>query len=251
MEENSRVPALNRCFELLKILQNTPASMSELISLSGFPRSSCYLLVDEMCKLGLIKQNREGKYQLWMRLVALGQSALSMLDMREMIEPYLTSLVESTNCLAGHYGVMDGDKAYYVIKKTSPKSGLSIRSREGMEISLLHAGLGKCLLAFQDEVTRERILSTIDYTPATPTSITDEQAFRMELANIKLQGWAFDNSEGEAEIRCVAAPVFGQNNTLIGAISVTGLSNVFVDDALSELVKKVQQCALNINAQLK
>lgn len=251
MDSNSRVPALNRCFELLKILQKGPASMSDLISQSNLPRSSCYLLVDEMCKLGIIKQKQDGQYQLWMRLISLGQSALNMLNIRELIDPYLSSLTESINCLAVHYGIMDGDKAFYLIKKTSPKSGLSIHSREGMEISLLHAGLGKCLLAFQEDVLKERVLRNLDYTPATATSITNEKDFRVELANIQLQGWAFDNSEGESEIRCVAAPVFGQNNTIIGAISITGLNSVFVDDSIPGIVTKVKQCAQNISNLFK
>lgn len=251
MDVNSRVPALNRCFEILNILQKGPASMSELINLSGFPRSSCYLLVEEMTNLGLIRQKQDGQYQLWMRLISLGQSALHMLDIREIVEPYLSSLVESVNCLAVHYGIMDGDKAFYLIKKTSPKSGLSIRSREGMEISLIHAGLGKCLLAFQDDVIKERVLREIDYTPATETSITNEKDFRVELANIQLQGWAFDDSEGESEIRCVAAPVFDQNNTMIGAVSITGLNSVFNDDAIPGIVTKVKQCARNISELFK
>ena len=147
---------------------------------------------------------------------------------------------ENIDCLAVHFGIMDGDRAYYVIKKTSPKAGVRIMSREGAQISLLHAGLGKCLLAFQNSELRERILTSLDYTPITSTSITSPEALRRELANIQLQGWAFDNSEGEAEIRCIAVPVFDGEHNLLGAISIVGTINKFSTDVLPNIVEKVK-----------
>lgn len=251
MEEKSKVPALKRCLDILDLLQKGPATIAEIVAKTNLARSSVYVLIDEMVKYKLIKQNKEGKYQLWVYLIALGQSAKQSFDVKDFIDPFLSVLVESIDCLAVHYGIMDGDKAYYLIKKTHSKSGLSIRSREGMEMSLVHAGIGKCLLAYQDDAIKERIISKLDYTPATETSITNEEDFRKELANIRLQGWAFDNSEGEREIRCVAAPVFNTEGKIMGAISVVGLNHVFTDYFVEKVVVKVKQCAQNITEQLK
>ena len=251
MDGNTRVPALTRCMAILSYLeQHKKCSVSEVISALKLPRSSGYVLVDEMLKQGLINQDKYGNLQLWMRLIELGSCASRNIDVRDKVVPALNSLLDSVECLAVHYGIMERDRAYYVIKLESPRAGMLIKSREGLPISLVHAGLGKCLLAYQEPELRERLLATLDYTPVSPTSITSANALRSELAKIRLQGWAFDNSEGEADIRCVAVPVFNNHHELLGAISIVGSVLKFNDAAIEDIVEKTKQCARNIEYSL-
>lgn len=250
LQRKSRAPALVRAVRILNILERRPTSIGEIIKESGLPRSTVYVLMDELSRLSLVKQNRQGLYQLWMKMIQLGRAAMDGLDLRDIMNPHLDALLTSTDCIAVHYGVMDGDKAFYVIKKESPKAGFHILSREGMEISLVHAGLGKCLLAFQDPQVQERVLSSIDYSPKTPTSITTQDDLRRELANIRLQGWAFDNSEGESEIRCVAMPIYDPDRHVLGAISIVGARSRFTDEEIPNVVERVRSCAQGISAEL-
>lgn len=251
MNSKSRVPALDRAMSILNVLQkNHHCSVSEIIYLTGLPRSTVYVLIDEMINLGLIRRNHDSSVQLWMKLISLGKAASESLDLKDIVNPHLEYLLNNIDCLAVHFGIMDGDHAYYVIKKTSPKAGVRLMSREGSEISLVHAGLGKCLLAFQSSELRERLISNLDYTHATVTSITTPEALRRELASIRLQGWAFDNSEGEAEIRCVAAPVFDHEHNLLGAISVVGSFNKFTSEVIPAIVEKVKKSAREITNNL-
>ena len=191
MSSKIRVPALERALRILEVLQkNHRCTISEIISLTGLPRSSVYVLVDDMVKLRLLRQNSDKTVQLWMKLVALGNSASDSLDLKEIISPYLDKLITSIDCLAVHFGIMDDDKAFYVLKKTSPKTGMRIMSREGAEISLVHTALGKCLLAYQEATQRENIIRSLAYTPATANSITTPEALRKELASIPLRGFS-------------------------------------------------------------
>ena len=144
-----RVPALERALRILEVLQkNRRCTISELISLTSLPRSSVYVLVDDMIKLRLLRQNSDKTIQLWVKLVSLGSSAQESLDLSEIISPYLEKLIDSVDCLVANFGIMDDDKAYYVALKTSPHSNMRILSRQGGEISLGHSAIGKCLLAY-------------------------------------------------------------------------------------------------------
>ena len=96
--------------------------------------------------------DENGNLQLWMRLIELGSCASRNIDLRDKIVPSLSSLLDSVDCLAVHYGIMEGDRGFYVIKLESPRAGMLIKSREGLPVSLVHAGLGKCLLAYQSTV---------------------------------------------------------------------------------------------------
>ena len=89
MSSKIRVPALERSLRILEVLQkNHRCTISEIISLTGLPRSSVYVLVDDMVKLRLLRQNSDKTVQLWMKLVALGNSASDSLDLKEIISPY-------------------------------------------------------------------------------------------------------------------------------------------------------------------
>lgn len=251
MPSKIRVPALERALNILEVLQkHRRCTISELISITGLPRSSVYVLVDDMVKLRLLRQNSDKTVQLWMKLVSLGNSAADSLDLKEIVSPYLDKLISSIDCLAVHFGIMDDDKAYYVIKRISPKTGMRIMSREGSEVSLVHTALGKCLLAYQDSVHRERLVTTLDYTQATANSISTPESLRKELATIRLRSYAFDNAEGGLEIRCIAVPVFDLDGHLIGAVSVVGTINKFTSDKLPKIVELVKRTANSITSGL-
>ncbi|MDY6321395.1 MAG: IclR family transcriptional regulator [Succinivibrio sp.] len=247
----TRAPAVDRCVAIMEFLQKRgQATVSEITQATGFPVSSVYVIIDAMRAHGLIRQDRRGKVQLWMKLVSLGNSAREGLDLREIVIPPLSALMDSYDCLAVHFGVMENEDAWYAVKLVPPHAGMGIRSREGMSVSLLHAGLGKCLLAFQPDALRERIISTLDYTPATPTSITNPEDLRKELSRIRLQKWAYDNSEGENDIRCVAVPVFDREGNLMGAVSIVGTIVKFTQELIPEIVKSAKSCAAAVTEAL-
>ena len=246
IERQTRVPALNRSLDIMRFIKKHPrCTTSDIVKALNYPRSSIYVLLEELQNLGFIKLNNKGEVQLWMTLIELGSSAKRNLDLRDIIVPHLNTLLDSIDCIAVHYGIMDGDKGFYAIKLDSPHSSMSIMSHEGLEISLVHAGLGKCLLAFQDEDVKNRIVKNLDYKKATETSIDNPKALREELDVIRVRGWAFDNSEGEESIRCVAAPIF-YDDRIIGAISIVGMVHKYTDDVIPYIVEKTMKCAKSI-----
>jgi IclR family KDG regulon transcriptional repressor len=250
-QAKTRAPAIDRCVSIMEYLQaNPPATVSEIAKATGIPLSSMYVLSDSMRAHGLVRMDDNGRLHLWMKLISLGRSAADQMDISDLVRPALLSLMDAVDCLAVHYGIMSGSEAYYVIKIERPGCGMQIRSREGMSISLVHAGLGKCLLAFQPDETRERIIDSLDFTKATPTSIGTPDELRKELASIRLRKWAFDNSEGESGIRCVAVPVFDKTGKLLGAISIVGTVTAFTDDKIQGIVALSKECSQSITSSL-
>lgn len=249
--EKSRVPALSRCLEILTYIQNhKQCTKNDLLNDLDLPRSSLYLLLSEMEKQKLIVTSKSGKIQLWVRLIDLGDSAKQNLNLRSFVTPLLQKLIINCEGLAAHFGVFDKTKAYYVVKVDNPKSGIVTMSREGLQISLVHSGIGKCLLAYQKEEIQDLVLDNLDYTPSTKTSITNKRDLKKELIKIREQGWAFDNSEGESEIRCIAVPVFSDDKILLGAISIVGTVSSYTDEKLKDVLKKTQDCAKLLTQKL-
>lgn len=249
MENSNKAPALHRAMSILELLEKQgKCGAADIISHLALPKSSAYLLLEEMKKLKLLRQDSQGNYQLWVRLVALGHAASSQLDLPEMARKHLMCLMEDTGLLC-HFGILDGSSAYYILKVES-YSTITVRSHEGKVIALNRSGVGKCLLAWQSPAELARIWPALEFTRETATTITDPVAFRQELARIREQGWAFDDSEDVEGVRCVAAPVFGTDGTLIGAISAVGARHQLEDARIAELVGKVRACAKAISAAL-
>ncbi len=247
----TRAPAIDRCVLILEYLQSHGASsISEISKATGIPLSSMYVITDAMREHELIRIDDNGHLHLWMKLISLGNTASERMDIRDLVKPALIALMDATECLAVHYGIMYGDEAYYAVKLERPGCGMTIRSREGMSVSLVHAGLGKCLLAYQDEETRQRLIRQLDFAKATPTSIGTADDLVKELALIRLRGWAFDNSEGESGIRCVACPVFDRSKRLVGAVSIVGTVTEFSDDKIPSIVELAKRCVESITQHL-
>lgn len=86
----------------------------------------------------------------------------------------------------------------------------------GEQQSLNASALGKCLLAFMDEPTRNTILQT------TKNSLTGRQDLLYSLAAIRNQGYALDDEEVQLNMRCLAVPVYSQNGQLVATLGVAG-----------------------------
>ena len=249
MLEKTKVPALQRTVQIFDLLAERGKCLpNEIIHCLGVPKSSAYLLLDELKRHRLISQDKNGAFSLGMKLVALGDRAASQLDLREVALKPLTDLMERTGLLC-HLGIMDNDAAYYILKIES-QSTISVRSHVGKMLSLYSSGIGKCLLAWQPDALRRKIIEGITFMSSTPTTITGAAALEEALAEIRGRGWGFDNGEDVPDVRCVAAPVFDAKNEIVAAISVVGAAMHIEDSRIPELAAQVTACAEAISREL-
>jgi len=86
-------------------------------------------------------------------------------------------------------------------------------------------GVGKAILA---QLSRDRVMEIVErhgLLKRTEQTITDPDELCAELEEIRDAGVAFDDEEYGNGLRCVAAPVMGPNERVLGAISVSGPSS--------------------------
>ena len=206
MLESSKVPALTRAIDILNLIARIgPCSAATIIDTLGIPKSTAYLLLNELRRQRFLSLDHQENFCLWTRLVELSGHALSKMDLRELARPRLTQLMDTTGLLC-HLGIIDNGSAYYILKVESSAT-ISVRSHEGKSLSLYRSGIGKCLLAWQPAAVQQSIIEELVWEQMTPTTITHPQRLYEELARIRRQGWSYDNGEDYADVRCVAAPV--------------------------------------------
>ncbi|MEH0834914.1 IclR family transcriptional regulator [Pectobacterium cacticida] len=249
MLESTKVPALTRAIEIMNLIaRRGPLSAAEIIADLAIPKSTTYLLLAELKRHRFVSVDANDNYCLWTKLVELAEQALSKIDLRDISRARLTQLMEQTNLLC-HLGIIDGENAYYILKVESP-STISVRSHEGKSLSLSRSGIGKCLLAWQPDEPREKIIANLDFSIKTPNTIKTPEQLRAELTKIRRQGWSYDNGEDYVDVRCVAAPVFNSRNELTAAISVVGTRLQINNDNRDLLASQTIACARDISRLL-
>ncbi len=249
--EKSKVPAIDRLMAIIDFLmKNGPSKMRDIIAATKISRSSAYSLVAELEHHGFVKQRFDGRTMLWLKAIAIGNAALRSLDIIPAVRPHLEKLVHDTKSLGAYFGVISDGEASFVCEATNPGVLVCTKSRAGQPIDLVHSANGKCLLAHLNKSTINAVLPTLNYNPITENSIKDADTLEQELMKIKKQGYAYNDSEDDAEIRSVAMPVFYADHTLAGAISLVVTVRHFDEVGLQYMLEAVKSCAEIIERKL-
>jgi DNA-binding IclR family transcriptional regulator len=122
---------------------------------------------------------------------------------------------------AVNLAVFDADSMVLLYREQGPQS-VTISSRLGSHRPMHASSLGKAFLAAMQDSERRVLLSRLQLTRHTDTTIVSAAALEREIAEIRARGYAIDNSEFEATLACAAAAVFDHRGLPVAAISVSG-----------------------------
>lgn len=206
-------------------------TLSDLSAAANLPKSTVHRLVEQLRALGWLERDCHNGYRIGMRLFELGGLAPQYNQLRDVAYPHLHALAAKTG-LAVQLGVLDHCEVVYLERIVI--GGFQLPTRLGGRMPAHCTGLGKAMLAFDDMAADVVLGSTLarltDYT------ITDPEALRVNLAQVRASGIAFDLKESHDGLGCVAAPLRNSGRA-IGAISVTGPLIRMEWDAIAEAVR--------------
>jgi len=214
------VAVLERALRVLSVfdLDHTELGVSELARRAALPKSTVHRMVAEMVRLGILEQNGT-RLRLGLRLFELGQLVPRQSTLREAALPYLEDLREAT-ASAVHLAVLEGVEVVYV-EILRGRDRQVLPSRVGGRMPAHATGVGKAILAFSaPEVVKARVEAGL--TRCSPYTIVLPGHLSRELHAIRETGVSFDREESAVGVVCAAAPVFGANGLVQGAMSVTG-----------------------------
>lgn len=182
------------------------------------------------------KQN--GEYKLSLRFIEMGEYAKDQIPVYNLVASEIEALAKQTGEVAS-FMVEERGRGVYVQKETG-EDAVQTYSRVGDRRPLHCSGLGKAILSELPTERVEEIVEKNGLPEQTENTITDKEKLLDELEKTAKQGYAVDDEEAIAGLRCVAAPVIGHDNTLYGAISVSGptsrMKGEYFNQELPELV---------------
>ena len=120
----------------------------------------------------------------------------------------------------------------------------------GKRLSLHSSSLGKVLLAWLPPAELDAVLARNDWQRKTATTLVDADAFRAHLREVKARGWAVDDQEDLANIRCVAAPVLDAGGNVVAALSAVGTILDISTERFAPLAEQIGETARQLSRQL-
>jgi DNA-binding IclR family transcriptional regulator len=96
----------------------------------------------------------------------------------------------------------------------------------------------------------EASLRNLVLEPFTANTLTSRRSLKAALAETANRGWAIDDEEHLAGVRCIAAAIRNEEGRIVGAISSAGPAMRLGDDRLLGTADVVCAAAASISADL-
>lgn len=197
-----------------------PVRFGELLTSSPYPKATLYRLVQVLTKQAMLTYDPDRQtYTPGLRLVRLAHAAWQSASLAPVARPYLEQLSAEAGETV-HLAQLDGGQVLYV-DKINAADPLAMYSQAGRVAPVYCTGVGKAMIAFLPDGEVEPILQQQSYHAFTDKTLSDPDALRAELANIRDRGHAYDREEHEPGIICVSLPILTRAGRVLGAVSVT------------------------------
>jgi DNA-binding IclR family transcriptional regulator len=233
---------VERAMQILQIVseRSEGITLQELADEMNIPKSSAFVIVQTLLAgkyLEPMKHNAK-RYCLGIEVFTLGMRYVNDLNWVGQCARYLDPLAEKFNKTA-FVGVLDEDSVVYVHKYVGKKAMLASCAL-GSRHEVHATALGKALLAFSDEETRETILSRITLESLTEHTITDRARLVAELEETRKRGYSLDIKEQDLLMACCGAPIMDYSGKVIAAVSLSDIYDSRTnEDAIGEELKEV------------
>ncbi|MGO9570864.1 MAG: IclR family transcriptional regulator [Desulfomonilaceae bacterium] len=217
-----RIKVLQKAFRLLELFGEAVQELSaaEITERLHYNKTTAFRLISNLEEEGYLDQDPEtNKYRLGMKLFFLGNLVRPYRYLKEVAKPLLEKLNEESGETV-HLAVLHKGEALYVDKIESKRTVRVVASQVGGKLPAHCSGVGKVLLAYLSAEEVKEIVAEKGLASFTQNTITTYDQLKRELDHVARQGFAYDNEEIEIGLKCLAAPVFFDNQ-VTAALSVS------------------------------
>jgi DNA-binding IclR family transcriptional regulator len=245
------VQSIARAFQILETIADRPDGIShaDLSKAVGLHASTTFHLIRTMLALGYLRQDPDTKrYHVARRLFLLAARVSDEVNLVNAALPVMRELAESMGETA-HLGVLSREGAI-TIAKSEGTSTFRMSERLGMLRPAHCTAIGKAMLASLPKGELDDFLARIELKEFTPRTIVDPARLRREIDRVREAGYAVDDAEFNAELRCAAAIVRDFSARGIAAIGISGPTWRIKSEDLARMGKRVAAAADRLSAEL-
>ena len=214
-----------RTIDILKIVSGKPegVTLDEICEKLELPKTSAYDIVTTLAETGMLNivRGQKQSYTIGLMAYRIGVNYINNLDFISAIEPELKAFSGEVGKTV-FFGVRSDHEVVYICK-FEPENPIITTATVGTKNPIYCTSLGKAILAYTDEELRKQVISRVKFERKTARTIVSRLELNQNLEEIRRLGYAVDDREMEEHMKCVGAPVFASDGSVLGAISVSTL----------------------------
>jgi len=248
---NGGVQSIDRAVAILRCFYARPPTLgnTENDRATGLSTTTTHRLLVAMQSNRLVRQTSDRRYGLGPLLIQLARSGAIPTTLRDTALPLMRALRDEVDETVGLHELLPTGERAVVDQVESHHELRRTYTEFGMPIPLTHGAPGKAILSMLPVAQQEFWLSQ-PIAAITPETITDPEALRAELAEVRRRGWAESKGERTPGIRTVSAPVFDHAGQVVGALGLS-VPRVRMDDTRAEaLGARITACAWAVSESL-
>lgn len=235
---DTTVEATQKSIEILEFIREQgPVTLSEISRGTDNAKSTVYRHIKTLEDAGHICEYADG-YRIGMLYLDYGIHAQRTHPLYETVKPQVDALGQTVGEKVWHM-VEENDYAVFSYLKTGEELYRSF-TQLGYRGHLHAFASGKCFLAFVPAEQVDGIIQRRGLPAYTEHTITDRDELFAALETIRDRGYAFHREEAVVGGHSVAAPIFGEDGSPLGAISIAGpahrLSGEYFTEELPDLL---------------
>lgn len=234
---------LGKALAIVEALVDGPTlGVSELSDRTGASKASVFRILATLERRGYVaKDPVSRKYRPGPRLLAIACGLVSGHDLVQGARPVLAALHAEFDETVNLGILSEGQVLYLDILESS--HGLRMAARVGSRHPLHTTALGKAILAWLPADEARRLLPERRFERRTPRSVTAWPSLERQLAAFRKQGYAVDDEENEAGVRCVGAPILDVRGRPVASISVAGPASRLRDATIRRIGRRLVDAA--------
>ena len=242
------IQSVERALDILFLLVegNGAMTVSEIAARMDVHVSTASRLLSTLASQNVVAQSRDG-YRLGLGLLRLTHVVLNELHIRTLAYPHIQQLCQATHETIYLATLFEGEELF--LDQVEPEESGTQTNWIGRIIPAHTASGGKVLLAYLSDEELEQYLQRV-LTANTHATITDPDQLRVQLRQVREQGYAISRDEYLVGFGSVAAPIFDRKQQNVGVVALSGLSARLSPSALSQLAPHVVATANVISLAL-
>ncbi|WP_080872403.1 IclR family transcriptional regulator [Oceanobacillus timonensis] len=229
-----------RAIKVLEHLKETPGpqSVSYISKELNLSQTIVHRLLTTLKTEGFVLQDTHSKlYSLGPAFLDYANKIITELPFAPVVEPWLIRLRNQTGETAGFY-IPNGHTRLCVMEYESQQE---IRRSVGVGNQYpIHAGAtGRAILAFQSEEILQDVLNSL--------STEERHILAAKINTTRENGYAASFEEINANVSALSAPVFDQNQRVVGALSISGPAFRFNHDMMERHIPALMDATQEIS----
>jgi DNA-binding IclR family transcriptional regulator len=222
---------------------------AEVADQLGVARSTAYRYVQSLSQSGFLEEAETGRFRLGRRILELALLARRGLGLAEVSRPVMRRLcvdIGETILLTR----LAGNAVICLEREEASTQRVRISYERG-QIMPLNAGASAfVLLAWLDEAALDQVLNGTKLESFTPRTLTTQEALRSRLAETAKQGYGLSQSELDADVLGVGAPIRDADGRVQAALSMAAVASRVPKNRVPRVIEKVRAAADEISEAL-